>query len=275
VQEDFSSGKRPVLVATNAFGMGIDKANVRAVIHYDIPGSVEAYYQEAGRAGRDSQPSRAVLLFNHADVATQEYFISELGAESAEVGRLLLKQLVRYVYSSDCRQRLILEYFGDAESKALRGCGICDRCRPIEAPVNQVNEATTLAARQSLAAVARVNGRFGKTRVCEILTGSRAAPVLALGLNQLPTYGLLRDWSIPQIRDLVDLLVQAGYVRISGLDYPVLALSPKGLQAMKGEIPIELSRHPKACQPKRTRRKKFRAYRRRGDFPPRSSKIVD
>jgi ATP-dependent DNA helicase RecQ len=244
-QEDFVSGKARVLVATNAFGMGIDKADVRAVIHYDIPGSVEAYYQEAGRAGRDGKPARCVLLFNHADVATQEFFIENLGDESSEVSRTLLKQLVRYAYSTECRQKLVLEYFGDPEADRLEGCGNCDRCQPKEADLQKMDELTSIASRQALAAVARVNGRFGKLRICEILKGSESAQVIALGLQSLPTYGLLHDWSIPSIRELVDLLAGAGYLKITGLEYPVLALSPRGLQAMKGEIPIELRRAPR------------------------------
>jgi ATP-dependent DNA helicase RecQ len=241
VQDDFLQDRKRILIATNAFGMGIDKSSVRLVAHYEIPGSVEAYYQEAGRAGRDGKPARCVLLFNYADVATQEFFIKKNSHE--EGGRdadALLKQLVRYAYGSQCRQQLMLGYFGDPEAREFEGCGMCDFCNPEKRQMAVADEMTTLASRQILAAVARLNGRFGKNRICEMLKGVQSEAFLRSGLQSQSTYGLLNAWAVESIRELVDLLMEAGYLRISGLEYPVLHLTQEGLRAMKGEAVVSL-----------------------------------
>ncbi len=258
VQDDFLSDRSKIMVATNAFGMGIDKPTVRLVSHFDIPGSVEAYYQEAGRAGRDGKPGRCVLLFNHSDVATQEFFIDQLESSNGDdsesesaadatalrvrTQRTMLKQLVRYAYATECRQRMLLDYFGDIEAKEVESCGACDRCVRAEggATSEEADPALALASRQALSAVARLNSRFGRSRISEVLKGSKSAALIEAGLNQQKTYGLLSAWPMERVRKLLDALTEAGLLRVAGLDYPLLEITPEGVRAMKGEEPVRL-----------------------------------
>jgi ATP-dependent DNA helicase RecQ len=249
VQDHFLSGKTRILVATNAFGMGIDKPNVRAVIHFDIPGSMEAYYQEAGRAGRDGGDARCILLFNHADVSTQEFLIRNSSGSNFLNQQSLLKKLMRYAYSSDCRQRVILHYFGDPEVDRFERCGNCDNCTTAGSHVSSntatlitVDEWTAIAARQTLSAISRLDGRFGKGRVSELLKGSEASAFLASGLHRrYPLYyGLLSDWKLQEIRDFIERLIAGKFIAVSGLEYPVLELTEQGRLALSGEVPVLL-----------------------------------
>jgi ATP-dependent DNA helicase RecQ len=241
-QEGFITGRTRVLVATNAFGMGIDKPDVRLVAHFDIPGSVEAYYQEAGRAGRDGRAARCALLFNHADVATQEFFIrgreESAGAEAADA---LLKQLVRYAYGKICRQKMILEYFADPAARGLTGCGSCDVCTAGTLVLAAPDDRTAAAARAALEVVAKLGGRFGRARVAEVLKGSRTAGILSIGLERTPGYGALAaSWTLAGIRELLGALEEAGYLAVTGLEYPIVGVTAKGRRALAGVEPIGL-----------------------------------
>lgn len=324
-QELFIRKERQVAVATNAFGMGIDRSDVRFVAHYEVPGSVEAYYQEAGRAGRDGEPSVCELLFNYADTRTQEFFIEgnnpgpeviqqtyrclqqcqdekheirvplkdlariadlknsmalstalsilarhryiarfDIPGERLRGTRLLqpdvtamglqldwaalrekerrdrskLEAMVQICYSADCRQQDILRYFGEDDAGI---CGSCDRCQAQGGrEFREPNEEECLIVRKALSGVARMSqrsgdtweGKFGRGRVVQMLVGSRSREVLNARLDELSTYGLLKDIGTAYLNALFREMQEIGLVRISIGEYPLITLTAKGEAVM-------------------------------------------
>lgn len=326
-QEKFISGEAAVAIATNAFGMGIDRADLRFVIHFEIPGSIEAYYQEVGRAGRDGLPSTCELLFQHPDIRVQEFFLeganpsieiitslwrvlreaakdnevalslsdlaaripgckNEMSVGSAMIvlqragyverkdipGQLLrltrllqpdimphrleidraaldekerldrerLRLMVDFVHSRECRQQFILRAFGEITSDR---CGSCDRCKSHHSTASRPpTPSEKLALRKLLSCIARMSwrrggeweGRFGRQRIVQVLTGSRVKAVLEAGLDRLSTYGILREEGETYTADLLREAVEAGLAQVSSGQYPTISLTPEGEAAMRG-----------------------------------------
>ncbi len=235
VQEQWTAGQVRVVVATNAFGMGVDKRDVRVVVHHDLPGSAEAYYQEAGRAGRDGEPARCVLLFNHSDVRLREFLITAAGDGPPKSERHIaaererLRGMMSYAYGRGCRRRYLLGWFGDPDADGpCAGCDVCDE-RAGAAPLDDPEH---LMVRKVLATVARLDGRYGRHKIALVLEGSESKEVLSAQLDRLSTYGVLHDRSHSWVLDLLGSLEAAGLLVATGDDYPVLSLSALGREVM-------------------------------------------
>ncbi len=336
-QDLFLRRERNVAVATNAFGMGIDRPDVRFVAHYEVPGSVEAYYQEAGRAGRDGEPSACELLFNYADTRTQEFFIEgnnpspemiqqvykcllhcadpnqevrmplqelakranlkntmglstslstlarhryverfdiahsrmrgtrllkphiapnalqldwETLREKERRDRAKLRAMVDVCYDSGCRQQAILRYFGESTPGV---CGTCDRCRAQGGrDFREPGEGEALIVRKALSGVARMSrrqggewaGRYGRGRIIQMLVGSRSQEILQARLDELSTYGLLKDLGTAYLNALFREMQEVGLVTVSSGQYPILTLTRKGEEVMRGQTTVWRLRWP-------------------------------
>ena len=231
-QEDFSYDRTPVMAATNAFGMGIDKSNVRYVIHYQMPKSLEAYYQEAGRAGRDGASAECILLYNGRDSGIQRYLIDQ-GNQDEEQKKMdyhRLNAMIDYCQTTACLRNFILTYFGE---KADKPCGHCGNCESGQAKVDVTDTAALI-----FKTVRSLHGRFGASTVADILAGSRAKAVLDRKLDELPTYGKLSFVKARHIKSALNSYVADGYLVREGEPYPVLRLTNKAEDVLEGKANV-------------------------------------
>ncbi len=252
-QEKFMETAGAIAVATNAFGMGINKPDIRLVIHNNVPGTLEAYYQEAGRAGRDGLPARCVMLFSYQDRFTQEFFIDRIGRDHPDAdftaieklkshAREKLERIIRYASTHNCRRRMILDYFGDDAEVDGCNCDICRRAHGGEmvkttGPI--VSDETTTVVRQLLSAIARLNRKFGVGVVADVLAGAETERTQRFA--SLSVFGILKSFGSKRIIAMLHRLMESGLARQrdpEGVKFrPVMELTAAGVSVMKGEVP--------------------------------------
>jgi ATP-dependent DNA helicase RecQ len=242
-----------VICATIAFGMGINKPNVRFVLHYDLPKNLEGYYQETGRAGRDSLPSECVLLFSAADVVKQTAFIDEkTDPEEQRVARAQLQQMVHFAESSGCRRTEMLGYFGETWTE--ENCGACDNCLTPRETFDG-----TLAAQKLLSCFYRVRERsgfnFGLNHVIEVLTGGQTEAIRKWGHEKISAYGIGSEMRRGEWQAIGRELIRLGLLEQSAEKFATVGLSDEGLAALKSRRPITLTKPPAIAEKKARTRK--------------------